>query len=123
MSEQTKVGGALAVLGLIGSLGLVAYKIRGNTNAVVGQTVQSLAEQQTQLSLIGVENADLREAYGLAIDGTIADLTDAQVELLSWYHTGVMRITENRFRQYQLGILSEEALSQLGGQDRFGRTA
>jgi hypothetical protein len=58
MSEHTKVGRALAVVGLIGSLGLVAYEIRANTNAVVSQTLQSLAEQQTQLSLIGVENAD-----------------------------------------------------------------
>jgi hypothetical protein len=71
MSEQTKVGRALAVLGLIGSLGLVAFEIRANTNAVVSQTLRSLAERPTELSVLGVENSDLREAYGLASDGRL----------------------------------------------------
>ena len=121
MGEQTKIGRALAVMGLIGSLGLVAYEIRANTNAVVSQTVQSLAEQQTELSLLGVQNADLREAYDMASDGRVAELTDAQVSLLNWFYTGVMRITENRFRQYQLGTLSEEALTQLGAKGSLFR--
>jgi len=32
-----------------------------------------------------------------------------------------MRITENRFRQYQLGTLSEEALAQLGAKGSLFR--
>jgi hypothetical protein len=121
MSEQTKVGRALAVIGLIGSLGLVAFEIRANTNAVVSQTLQSLAEQQTDLSLLGVENPELREAYGLASDDQVDDLTYEQVQLLTWFYTGVMRITENRYRQYQLGTLSAEALSQLGAKGSLFR--
>jgi hypothetical protein len=48
-------------------------------------------------------------------------LTDEQVELLGWFYTGVMRVTENRFRQYQIGTLSAAALSQLGAKGSLFR--
>lgn len=65
MDTKTKAGSLLAALGVMASLGLVAYELRQNTQAVVGQTLQALAEQHTELALAGVENADLRTAWAV----------------------------------------------------------
>ena len=105
----------LAALGVIISLSFVAYEVRQNTKAVQSQTLQSISEQATELSFIGVDNPELRSALGKGWDGDINDLTPADRSILGWYYAGVMRVTENRYRQYQLGILSEESLRQFGG--------
>ena len=44
MSKKAGIGQVIATAGVIASLALVAYEIRANTNAVVSQTVQSLAD-------------------------------------------------------------------------------
>lgn len=104
----------LAALGVIASLGLVAYELRQNTQAVVGQTMQALAEQHTSLANAGVESSDLRKAWTAAISEGVAGLTEEQDEILSWFYAGVVRVTENRFRQYQIGTLDQEQLLQFG---------
>ena len=122
MDTKTKAGSLIAAVGVMASLGLVAYELRQNTQAVVGQTLQALAEQHTELALAGVENADLRTAWAVGADDPSA-LTEAQREHLSWFYAAVVRVTENRFRQYQLGTLDEDALLQLGANGPVFRNA
>lgn len=121
MSKKAGIGQMVATAGVIISLAMVAYEIRANTNAVVSQTVQSLAEQQGELALIGIDNPELREAFTLASLEGVEVLSDAQVSIMQWYYTGVMRVTENRFRQFQLGTLGEDALIQLGARGALFR--
>jgi hypothetical protein len=121
MSTRAGIGQAVATAGVIVSLALVAYEIRANTNAVVSQTIQSLAEQQGELALIGIDNPALRDAFDTASREGVAALSDDQVSILRWFYTGVMRVTENRFRQFQLGTLSEDALIQLGARGALFR--
>lgn len=121
MTKKTAVGQAVATIGVIASLAMVALEIRENTNAVVSQTVQALAEQQANLALMGLDNRDLRDAFSLATDEGVDALSEDQIRILSWFYTGVMRVTENRFRQFQLGTLSEEALTQLGAKGALFR--
>ena len=104
-----------AALGVIASLAVVAYEVRQNTMAVRSQTLQSISEQATQLSFIGVENPELRVALSKAGDGDFTDLTPGESTILAWYYAGVMRVTENRFRQTRLGVLDQESIQQLGG--------
>ena len=115
MSEKSKIGQTVAALGVIASLGLVAFEVRENTRAVRSQTLQAISEQATQLSFIGVENPELRSALGKTVDGDYSDLTPSESSILTWYYSGVMRVAENRFRQFTLGILDEQSLQQLGG--------
>jgi hypothetical protein len=121
MSNRAGIGQAVATAGVILSLAMVAYEIRANTNAVVSQTIQSLAGQQGELALIGIDNPDLRDAFSVASRDGVAALSDDQVNILTWFYTGVMRVTENRFRQFQLGTLSEDALIQLGARGALFR--
>ena len=121
MSKRAGIGQVVAAAGVIISLAMVAYEIRANTNAVVSQTIQSLAEQQGELALIGIDNPELRDAFTLASRDGVGALTDDQVIILNWFYTGVMRVTENRFRQFQLGTLSEDALIQLGARGALFR--
>jgi stage V sporulation protein SpoVS len=121
MSKRAAIGQAVATAGVIVSLAMVAYEIRANTNAVVSQTIQALAEQQGELALSGIDNPDLRDAFTLASREGVDALTDEQITILNWFYTAVMRVTENRFRQFQLGTLSEEALIQLGAKGALFR--
>ena len=111
---KQRVTSYLAALGVIASLGLVAYELRQNTQAVVGQTMQALAEQHTGLATAGVESAELRDAWKVATGEGVASLTEDQDELLSWFYAAVVRVTENRFRQYQLGTLDQHQVLQFG---------
>lgn len=120
MSKRTQIGQVVALLGVIASLGAVAYEVRQNTKAVAGQTMQALAQEHAGLSRLGVEHPDLRVAWELSFRD-IALLTPEQSDLLAWYYTAVMRVTENRYRQYQLGTLSEDALTQFGLQGNVFR--
>lgn len=111
---------AAAVLSVVLSLALVAYEIRQNTKAIVGQTIQAVAEQQTALVVLGIQDPDLRSAWSLAfVDPTQLDAQ--QRSLLGWYYTAAMRHTENRFRQYQLGMLDARDLAGLGSQGNLFR--
>jgi len=113
VKSESRLGRVAAVLSVVLSLGLVAYEIRQNTRAVVGQTVQSVADQQTELAMLGVEKDELRQAWQGSFED-VTELTPDETQILNWYYAAVMRHTENRFRQYQLGMLSESALEGLG---------
>ena len=121
MSKRAGIGQVVATAGVIISLAMVAFEIRANTNAVVSQTIQSLAEQQGELALIGIDNPELRDAFTLASREGVEALSDDQVIIMNWFYTGVMRVTENRFRQFQLGTLGEDALMQLGARGALFR--
>jgi hypothetical protein len=122
MDNKTRLGSVLAALGVIASLGLVAYELRQNTQAVVGQTLQALATEHAELARDGVESVELRRAFSLANDDLSA-LTEDDRSLLSWFYAAVMRVTENRFRQYQLGTIDADALMHMGASGPLFRNA
>lgn len=122
MDSRTRVGSFIAAAGVMASLGLVAYELRQNTQAVVGQTVQALAEQHADLALAGVESVELRRAFNLANED-LSSLSADEWSLLTWFYAGVMRVTENRFRQYQLGTIDADALMHLGASGPIFRNA
>ena len=104
---------SLAAAGVILSLGFVAFEVRQNTRAVRSQTLQAIAEQAAELSLVGVESPELRTAFQKGWSGT--PLTSNEATALGWFYAATMRVTENRFRQFQLGILDESTLQEIGG--------
>jgi hypothetical protein len=115
MKTKSGLRDTIGFIGVIASLALVAYEVRQNTKAVRGQTLQSIAEQAAEISFLGVNNPDLRAALSKGFDGDPSDMTVSDRSILAWWYAGVMRITENRFRQYQLGVVGQESLGQLGG--------
>jgi hypothetical protein len=107
------LGQALGALGVILSLGFVAYEIRQNTAAVRSGTIQAISEQSFTSVAQPVENGELREALQAATTGDTLTV-DQRFHLDIWY-TGLLRIQQNRYMQTQLGTLGEEAALFIGG--------
>ena len=109
------IGTLAVVLGLV----FVGFQIRQNTDAVRSATVQALAEMSMENIALGVESAELRQAYSIGMGNPDA-LSGEQAQLLSWYTTHAMRIMENRFRQFELGVLVDA--TAVGGTGRLYRS-
>ena len=105
------IGTIAVVLGLV----FVGFQIRQNTDAVRSSTVQALAEMSMENIALGVESAELRQAYSIGTENPDA-LSDEQGDLLRWFTTHAMRVMENRFRQFELGVLVDAtAVGGTGG--------
>ena len=59
----------IANIGVLAGLGFLAYEIRQNTQAIESATIQALAQQTLDASMIGVENPELRVAFARASRG------------------------------------------------------
>jgi hypothetical protein len=55
---------------------------------------------------LGVESSELRQAYTVAMESPDA-LTDEQASHMGWFTVHAMRVMENRFRQFELGVLDD----------------
>jgi hypothetical protein len=95
----------IANIGVLVGIGLVAYEVRQNTQAIESATIQALAQQTMELTLIGVENPELRVAFARASRG-LEYVTPEDYSILTWWYTGLLRVAENRFQQTTLGTLS-----------------
>lgn len=105
------VAGAGVILGLV----FVGYETKQNTEALRSQTMQTTAEMSRQHTALGVESQEFRVAWDIAITRDDPEaLTQDQRQILSWWFSGAMRVTEHRYRQFELGTLSE-AFSLGGG--------
>ena len=95
----------IANIGVLAGLGFLAYEIRQNTQAIESATIQALAQQTLDASMIGVENPELRVAFARASRG-LEYVTPEDYSILTWWYTGLLRVAENRFQQTTLGTLS-----------------
>ena len=100
----------LTSLGVVLSLVFVAMEIRGNTEAVRGSTIQGIADQSIAVSLAAAEIPELRSAFRKSNAGQLEALTDDEIVAMGLLYNSVMRIAENRFRQIELGIITEPRL-------------
>ncbi len=107
----------LAALGVIVSLLFVGYEIRQNTNVARATAVQATADQILQWQTETALDPDwiriitfLREG-----NGGYDDLSPEDRQRYGWIVSSTVRITENRYRQMQLGVISLEDLGAHGG--------
>ena len=104
----------LANVGVIAGIIFLGVELRQNTSAIRGTTIQAISSQLVESNFIGVDNADLRLAWQHA-NSDSEQVTSTDVQILSWYYAGSMRIMENRYRQAQFGTIDEETLDQFFG--------
>lgn len=98
-------GGAVAV---VVSLLYLAAQVRHNTRAVQGATAHSVTErQQAELHW----SHEIASIFTKAIE-TPHDLTSAEAWSLSEWLTAAVVMRQNEFRQYRLGLLSEDVWKQ-----------
>jgi hypothetical protein len=112
MTERYKrVQQGVAATGVIVSMLFVGFEIRQNTRAVVGATVQAIADQGISSVLDGAGDADwVRILTALAEGAQLADLS-AEDQLRYVMRASVfVRQMQNRFLQTRLGILDESGL-------------
>jgi hypothetical protein len=116
MSNRLSIQQAGAALGVMASLTFVGLEIRQNTQIAQATAVLAISEQiidwQTAASL---DDDWIRILTFLETGGTYAELSPEDLRRYRWVVTSTIRITENRFRQMQLGIITEADLSVAGG--------
>ena len=103
----------LGILSVIGSLFIVAWEIRQNTNVARSATMQAVSEMSYDAAMRLVDNSELRDAFLGAASG--ADLTDEQFLQMQWFVAAILRVQQNRYNQILLGIVDKEQALQMGG--------
>ena len=111
--SKTAIREMVAAGGVIVSLVFVGLEIRANTSAVRGATIQGISDQSIEAALAVAEIPEMREGFAKIFAGREAELTPAEEDALVMLYTAVMRISENRFRQRQLGVF--ETPEAVGG--------
>ena len=114
-----EIAEVLGVLGVVGSLIFVALEIRENTRATRSSTIQDISRWSYDSGIVFVENADLREAWQAACDGT---LNRDQRLLMLWAFSAFLRIQVNRFYQVELGTIDEATAFSIGGRGGLYRS-
>lgn len=102
---KTSIRELVAAGGVILSLLFVGLEIRANTNAVRGATIQGISDQSITVTLAIAEIPELRAAYSKVLAGREQELTLAEEDAVTQLYSAAMRISENRFRQLDLGVL------------------
>jgi hypothetical protein len=114
-----QLGEALAAIGVIVSLVVVAVEIRQNTNAIRGATVQAVSQQSMDLAMAGLDNEALRDVFEVAACVGSEGLSPQQRQLLGWFFASKLRADENRLRQMQLGTLERATFGQLSNNQAY----
>ena len=105
----------IGVLGVIGSLIFVALEVRQNTNAVRSATIQAIAEQSFDLNL---RTAETPELLGLWRKSNNQEpLTESERDQLRALWSATIRLNQNRYQQFRLGVLNEATLFEVGGRN------
>ena len=116
-SKWKSLGQLLGALGVIISLGFVAWEIRQNTEAVKSATIQAISEQSfTSISLI-IQDNDLNTIIRLLREDKA--LSKEQQFTLHMFYEALIRIQLNRYLQISLGILDPETALIMGGRARI----
>ena len=92
------------------SLVFVAVPIRANTDAVRGgATLLNISEQSINTALTALQTPEARDGLAKVFAGKDMELTMAEEDALVLLYTTYMRLTEQCYRQRQLGAFSEVA--------------
>lgn len=111
--QNVKWREAMAAVGVILSLLLVAYEVRQNTEAVRGETLQGIAEMSLQVGLAGFSDPEFQAVYQRT-SSDLQSLTPLEAQRFNWFYAASLRVMENRYRQIKLGLLPDDA-TVLGG--------
>lgn len=107
---------AAATLGVILSLVFVGYEIRQNTQVARAAAVQATIDQILQWQAASAADPEwIRIIHTLRSGGTFSDLSPIDQQKYHWIVSSTVRITENRFRQMQMGVIDESDLGAGGG--------
>ncbi|HKK92021.1 MAG TPA: hypothetical protein VJ925_01265 [Longimicrobiales bacterium] len=117
--STSRLGRALAALGVIGSLVFVGLEIQQNTAAIRAQTRQGVADRNADAIYAVAENPELARAWTIVwqdgIPGEVATPVDsAQARWAMW---GMVRMVEHAYLQVEEGILPESSLNGYGFRD------
>jgi len=105
----------LTGLGVILSLLLVAMEIRANTEAVEGATIQGIAEQGVSALMDAAAIPEVRSGLMKSSAGDFSQLTVDEEVALTFLYSAALRISENRFRQANLGLVDDAAILGASG--------
>ncbi len=106
----------LGVIGVIATLIFVALEIRQNTSAVRSATVQAISEQSFDVNMRLAEEPDLLALMRKADNQE--PLTDSERDRLFTLWNAILRLNQNRFQQFRLGVLDDTTLFEVGGRNR-----
>lgn len=107
---------AAAALGVILSLIFVGYEIRQNTQVARAAAVQATIDQILQWQAASAADPEwIRIIYTLRSGATFSDLSPIDQQKYNWIVSSTVRITENRFRQMEMGVIDESDLGAGGG--------
>jgi hypothetical protein len=114
----------VGLMGVVGSLLLVAYELRQNTAAVRGATYQSLADASTARLFEDARDPSFSTLLARVFydRGVLADFTAPERMQLWLYHAGLVRQLENVWLQYESGVVGEEVFDSYGWSDSNLRT-
>ena len=101
--ERSVAGGSIVL-----SLLFVAYQIQQNTRATTASAIQETASLVAELYLVGAADPDLAALIvRVSAEGVSpAELTAEQNGQVMFFLGAALKVTESRFRQSQLGIIS-----------------
>lgn len=114
--DRFSVQQTAAAVGVILSLVFVGYEIRQNTRVARATAVQATVEQIIQWQTESGTDPEWIRVYDFVRNGgAYADLSSLDQSRYSWVVISTVRITENRFRQMQMGIINGKDLDIGGG--------
>ena len=107
---------AAATLGVILSLAFVGYEIRQNTQVARAAAVQGTMDQILEWQAASASDPDwIRIINTLRTGAEYSDLSLLDQQKYNWIVSSTVRITENRFRQMEMGVIQEADLGAGGG--------
>lgn len=107
---------AAAALSVVLSLVFVGYEIRQNTQVARGAAVQATMDQILQWQAeTGSDSEWIRILDFLRNGGSYSELEQIDQTKYNWIVVSTVRITENRFRQMQMGVIDNSDLGIGGG--------
>ncbi|NKC01239.1 MAG: hypothetical protein GKR90_22460 [Pseudomonadales bacterium] len=109
----------IGVLSIVATLIFVVFEIRQNTNAVRSSVTQSVSEQSIEILQMLIENAELRQARIAVNTDSVTDDQRSQVDYL---YALLIRNQQNRYLQFNLGVVDAETMVLLGGNAPVYRT-
>lgn len=103
----------IGVLGVISSLIFVALEIRQNTNAVRSATVQAISQESYDINMRMAETPELLAL--LRKSNNQEPLSDSERDELFALWNAALRLNQNRYQQFRLGVLDDTMLFEVGG--------
>ena len=114
--EKIELRQGAAALGVILSLLFVGFEIRQNTRVARAGAVQATMDQIIQWrSEHSTDPEWIRLVTFLEGGGSFTELSPEDRTRFAWTATSTVSMTENRFRQMQMGVISQEDLGAGGG--------